>query len=527
MSPPDLVFKVEYNVSEGDSASNYKQFIENVRSHNQLITRYVRNRPVLSQLNREANDIKWFHVVLKATDQNGVAHHITLRIRTDTLYLDAYQTENGQWFEFANLIEGSRRLGFRSDYGDQLGQIQIGREPLVNAISYLTTSNNDNRDRTRRQLMVLYVMICEAIRFNSISHVFIANLLSRSTQVTTQLDGYGQNEQIDGAERARRSTYMSQITGWGNLSEEVLQTDAIGGHSFSPFPNMDITTFQTAITALGMLRFYCWPGDKHYPPSEVTEEECGAGRPLMEVYHLVISNIDGENPGDLYGTIKVTDAMGSQYIYNRSRSDFESIYPGDHATLNGPSHVISALDTFMVDFDLKDKDADFSPDDEIVRELFPWNFYDLENVYDTIISRGVSGKYGNASFVYAVLNNAVAATIRITLINGDGENPANVYGNITAHTSKFEGNQIVLFNKGSSNYVDVRPGELIVLLRSVVAVTLGSSLVIDAKLWDQDSFSPDDEVANDTATFPAKISGTSEQDILGRYGRIKVTINWE
>lgn len=522
-------FTVEYNASEGGSG-NYMQFIENLRSHNELTTRYVRNRPVLPQLRTEATRIEWFHVILRATDQNGVAHHITLRIRTDTLYLDAYQTEDGQWFEFANLITGSRRLGFGSDYGDQLGQILIGRDPLLSAINYLATSNNDNRDKTRRLLMVLFVMICEATRFNSISHEFIADLIHRNIN-STQLDGYGEGEGLDDTERARRHRYMEQIGGWGNLSEEVLRSDATGGHSFTPFPDMGITTFEIAIAVLGMLRFYCWAGDRHsgdrHPRSDDETEVCGAGRPSMEVYHLVITNIDNENPGDLYGTIKVTDGKGTQYIYNRSRSDYESIYPGDHATLTGPTRVVSALDTFMVDFDLKDKDADLSPDDEIVKELVSWNFFDLDNVYDTIISRGVSGKYGNASFVYAVLNNAVAATIRVTLINGDGENPANVYGKLTAYTSKFQDNQIVLFEKNSSNYVNIRPGELVPLLRSTAAVILGSSLVIDASLWDQDTLSPDDEIAKGIATFPAKISGTSEQNISGKYGEVKVTIDWE
>ena len=248
------------------------------------------------------------------------------------------------------------------------------------------------------------------------------------------------------------------------------------------------------------------------------------GRALVEVFWVRIERIDDENPGDLYGTIKAVDGLGSQDLYNRDRSDYEPISPGQHASLIGPSRSILASDSFTIDLSLWDKDADLSPDDNIVQDKIQWNVFDGRNVYDQTTTQRVDGKYGWATVHYAVLSNAAQASIEVILINGDGEDPADVYGVITARNGLGD---TELFNKASDHHIDVRPGAAIPLRRSIVAVPLDEQLTIDASVYDHDSdLSPDDEIAKGAVEFNVDILSSFSQSIHGKYGEISVRVSW-
>lgn len=255
----------------------------------------------------------------------------------------------------------------------------------------------------------------------------------------------------------------------------------------------------------------------------------GEGLPLAEVLAVTINNIDNENPGDLYGTVKVTDHRLTQYIYNRERRYYESISPGQNALLTGPTtQAILATNSFTIDVYLMDKDSDASPDDNISNGQINWNVNDSKNKYEEPIFHQIDGAYGSATVVYAVLKNAVQANVEVTLIDGDGENPADVYGLIAASNTKIKRTfESVLFRRNSGEYASVRPGRDIPLSRSIVAVPLDSSLIVRADLTDYDTIGSDDEIAKGSATFPAQLSGTSEQKIYGKYGEIKVKVTWK
>ena len=83
-------------------------------------------------------------------------------------------------------------------------------------------------------------------------------------------------------------------------------------------------------------------------------------------------------------------------------------------------------------------------------------------------------------------SNNVQATISVKLINGDGEDPADVYGNISGRFGI--DSQFTLFNKSQSQYIEVRPGEFIPLERDEVVVPGEASEVeITAYLMDYDT----------------------------------------
>lgn len=244
-SPPPVFVKA-YNANDGGSG-NYTLFIDSVRSEfAKLAVRYVRNRPVLPQ---QPNPIKYFHILLQAKDDKGVNHSLTLKFQLHDLYLVAFQTETGKWFRYDDFQipeAGAESLKIKSTYFDQLGNATIGREPLIEAITYLARYNKDGGAKDR--LQVLIVMVCEAIRFNNVSHTFIANLLHNPIK--------------DKAIRLKdHQSYITQFKNWEALSKEVLRYDAYGneykgkrhfpGDTFSSF---GIKTFEDAIKALSIVK---------------------------------------------------------------------------------------------------------------------------------------------------------------------------------------------------------------------------------------------------------------------------------
>ncbi|CAL5362890.1 unnamed protein product [Camellia sinensis] len=237
-------------------------------------------------------------------------------------------------------------------------------------------------------------------------------------------------------------------------------------------------------------------------------------RPLVEVFSVSINHIDGEN---LYGTITVTDARGSQSIYSRSRDHYESISPGQPVLLTGPARSILAYDSVAIDVALKDKDDDVSS-----KQIW-WNPYlATTDKYDEPLYDDFPLKNGSVTVNYAVLSIAFAATVEVTFVNrgGEGENSAHVYGLLTARNGNLM-NESVLFRKKSDEHVDVRPEQPIPLSRSVVAVPSNSSLIVRADLMDHDG-----EIAKGTAEFPAQLSGTSQKNIFGQHGEIRVKVTW-
>lgn len=104
-------------------------------------------------------------------------------------------------------------------------------------------------------------------------------------------------------------------------------------------------------------------------------------------------------------------------------------------------------------------------------------------IYDKVRADTISGKYGSAALNYVVMSNAAEA-----LINGDGEDPAEVYGRIYSQNSSFNG-EIELFR--TSNKDTLQPNTPIPLPRSALAVPMEASLKISALLWDRDTIPPD------------------------------------
>lgn len=160
------------------------------------------------------------------------------------------------------------------------------------------------------------------------------------------------------------------------------------------------------------------------------------------------------------------------------------------------------------------------------RGQITWNYL-AANVYDQLLWEEVKGKYGSIAISYAVYSNAVTATVQVKLINGDNENPASICGVISASNTLSSG-FIELFNTKDGHFVDVKPLEVIPLLRSVVVVPLTSSIKVFANLWHHEwlSIYTVDPIAQGSITFEAATSFCNAGRISGRYGEVEVMVTW-
>lgn len=82
------------------------------------------------------------------------------------------------------------------------------------------------------------------------------------------------------------------------------------------------------------------------------------------------------------------------------------------------------------------------------------------------------------------------------------------------------------FRKKVEENIPVHPGADIPLLRNEIAVPVEGSLNVKVLLYDHDTISADDEIANGTASFTPKILQSEKKYITGKYGKIEVRVMW-
>ncbi|KAG6742364.1 hypothetical protein POTOM_053235 [Populus tomentosa] len=275
-------FEMEINV-QTSTREGYQHFIEKLRDR--LGVRFFHNRPALAV--QEEPPTRFFDLVIRTNDLS-----VRFRLRMDNLYLIGYQMENGQWLEFnnetsAHLIgeQGTEFLGFNGSYNSLLNvagltmeEVRVGFYNLVHGINQLATST-DRRIRARYLIGVITTL----------------------------------------------------VRAWGAFSAALLRADAYPDESFQlrenvvrlPPDNSKITNISEAAAILGILLGLCFrnSGPRRFPRMTFDDGQCFLGLPLVEVFSVSIDNIDGEDPGQLYGTITVDDRLNIEYIYNRTSSD--------------------------------------------------------------------------------------------------------------------------------------------------------------------------------------------------------------
>ncbi|XP_021287443.1 uncharacterized protein LOC110418945 [Herrania umbratica] len=521
---------IAFNVDEDD----YQTFIQSLRS----ILSYSTSHD-LNVLMPQTQPLSWLDIRLTSGDSTMI-----LRIEKRNLYVRGYSRDNGTTFwEFSDssLISRSTPLAYTGSYADGYTLInaagvtretvQLGFSNLSNAIVNLATTENPNSTQNNalqncaRALLVLTQMIAESARFQLTTDHIVTNWYN-SAPLTWQL--------------------VELEQGFESFSSAVQRADFPYWTNNTPLPNVphpnrfNIWTVGQAIAALGILLYVPRTSNRVKRQTDVgastarnvdtaADTNVSYVRTLVSIEYVRVNDIDGEDPGDLYGTVKVKDFWGLHTVYDRSSSDYESKGPGGYATLTGPSTAISGGDVFIIKVNLWDHDS-LSPDDEIAQGDIVWEPR-KENItftnYDKRLEKVVYGENGNVTVGYSVIRQALNATIEVLLISGDNESPADVYGTIKASQDLGgSSTSLSLFEKSSDEYVEVRPYQSIPLTRSVVVAPVSSGLTITTDLWDYDTASPDDQIAKGSAHFDAMV-GTQTKSIYGEYGEVQVSITCE
>ncbi|KAF5379299.1 hypothetical protein D9757_007644 [Collybiopsis confluens] len=411
---------------------------------------------------------------------------VRVRFRRDNLYLIGYQANN-IWYEVAHetggthLIGGSTFLPFQGNYNllarpsaadRNLRDVPLSVGAVNEAIRALAQNNpitgtGEQRRAVARAIFTLAVVISEATSF--------ACLWSRIRFMNVQRSP---ESQLPGHDLTSLACHPSLIS---------LQPSARWYHALVRWERTGHSLTRRSITDAALATSFI------------------KGQPLLEIFYVTVNNIDDENPGDLFGSIRVTDSAGTVTIWNRGSRDWIEIKPGGRILLEGPSRPLYAADLWSIDLDLWDHDQDASPNDPIAQGTISFN------------------PYGSVTVSYVVIADALYAEISVILINGDGENPADVYGNISA-----DGGYGVseLFRKSSEEYREVKPGSPIPLSKTVVAVPTKNTLRINANLWDYDTIGFDDEITKGSADFQPLYKQSAKKRISGKYGEIEVRVMW-
>ncbi|XP_017256360.1 uncharacterized protein LOC108225919 [Daucus carota subsp. sativus] len=473
----DKDIKEEFNVEEA-SRRAYEALMDRLRS---LLAgdRTVRDRPVLPSVAEIPSDHPRFEVVM-GTNTNQV----TFLFRRQDLYLEAYQRGGSEtWYEFReknqkeHAVKGSEFLPFSGSYSGTHG----------------LEENAANRDRSGRVMQGSFDR----------SRIPLGRYALRDA-VNTLATSDAQNE------RAR-----SLI---GDFSNGLLRSYARPDLSIFPIVLVydgepHTYTFEIVVALIGLLAHNVKGIPKQCSTRSANDDIDGyPGRALLEVFEVIVNDMDEESKGDMYGKITVTDGLLSQYIYDRDGDHTELVNPKQKATLTGPTQsCFSALDNIIIAADLMDKDK-YSGSDQVSKGEISWSVYDIPtNVYDKPLVENIHGIYGSVNVVYGVFSNAVQAFVEVIILRGEHKNPADVYGSIFAGNNHpdFKDQEIVLFHRERDDVVQVREGAVIPLSRSIVAVPLDSKLVIWGDMFDRNTTisDPDVKILHGTDSFSAQLSG--------------------
>lgn len=486
--------------------------------------------PILAPEVHAPEPVEFFDVNLSS----GEAHTVQLRFRTDNLYLVGYFPPDGNnvWYELKHEDGGTRTLinenntttqllPFGDNYNDmewfadrRLSMVPLSAKKIVAAIGNLQASFGTDSTTQARAILTILFTISEAARFRDISSL-IANAWGNESAPGTQ--------------------YANRVRKWDRLSCAV-QRARLHRHGFDfDVPSTGISSFVEAILSLGIMH---WADPKILAPpkqsiTDASESSDGQdrvfaqGQPLLEILKVEVMEMNGEGPGDFYGTITVTDSTDIINIWNCPFPDTIAVSPHQNLQLTGPSRAVSAADEFYIKFDLWECNT-FTSNNTIATGTIAYNALDYFTQPDVVQHRIVNGSHGKVEVSYVPITDGLYAQIEVIFANGPTFADAGyVYGEITANNGHGDSS---LLRQPSDNCIHIYQGNPLVLSRSVVAVPTNKTLTVTAHLWAMDYSAgldaPPVELAWGLGEFTPLYKQSETQDIPGSSGKVTVNVSW-
>ncbi|CAL4893281.1 unnamed protein product [Urochloa decumbens] len=515
---------VDYDIPE----DTYTSFIDVLRAKlaDHPNPDNVEGRPVLAKQSFPQEPARWMYCNLSAVEDKEKTT-TTLAVRDDNVYLIGFKAHSGNWYEFGfngktvPMIPGSTFLECDVDYRSLVGgssskevkanlvKMQLGKsfaEESVNRLSgYVQEAGAPDAD-TKLDLARLIVMVCESARMISISN--------------TVNDGWASESKIS-------EQQVDYLWNWGLMSQALLGRREYGDKYIWPkkLNKIEIRNTEDALSVVQLLL------NKPAPPplqqqqlvaKANKEEDEALGQTLVEVFS-VRANLP------FIGTVAVFDGRRGQIIYH-CNNDLPRTQEVDEVVLTGPYRAISALGgncTVQVfDIDSSEEGALSAAGESInaggMLQLQCWD--DDSAVHVTPLTRDISTAHGPVTVTYAVLSNAVEATIQVKLRLANAG--THVYGKVTVSSKlkALDGVASVLFSRDSDHTVAVSTDDATVpLARHVLAAQLGWPLVVEATFH-----TAEENVVRGKFEFDPELSGehvklaSDEQE----HGTVEVKVTW-
>ncbi|XP_066336727.1 uncharacterized protein [Miscanthus floridulus] len=455
--------------------------------HHSSILSSTREHPVLAK-QRAEQPARWIHVKLQAV-KGEQTMSTTLIMRDDNLYVCGFMNQQGDSFELIENLDRSADIlpvdeynpqclswgvGYRSflDFDTKGGLVRIlehvnrGQDFVMDAVHVLSCFPAwvDDRISPRLALVGLILIVCESARMNPIYNFFTS---SWSREYYTV---FSDRKTWDLMMRG----YVLNLNKYGMMSRQLLAWKSRrypNPHPISPLQHI-----------------YLVLNHRLDPPRQ---EADGAWLPPRVELLAMQADL-----GVLGTTVIVFDGKRGHIIYRKQEQGEEGTMAD--LVLTGPCTSILAYGCFAIKIDIPGPNTSTGDGGGGGSIKWEWDCYDPE--YAREVDKGPmtrtissSGPGRNVEITYAVMSNAVEATVQVKLRMKDGNSPCSVYGVITASIGYFKG-QSILFRRTKETAQHLSPmtnspqGVLYQLVRSlelarnVVAVTRGVWLNIGVDL---------------------------------------------
>ncbi|KAJ6261888.1 Ricin [Drechslerella dactyloides] len=554
----EVTFDIDRENGQVATAVQFRNFIQDLRVRAAEPNCLVGQIPVLPQ--QRGHPTRFFDIVLRVTE--GA---IRLRFQRDNLYMIGHRIEGGnnaQWFECkpdptrdkkgkmvtrAPWITGAQYLDFGENYGSlqsyakqTRGGTNLGFKPLRTSVRDIRSGGTP--EAQARAYLVFIQMLAEATRFTDLLNHIVDHWENAAAPTEAMIERQNQ---------------------WSPASSLLLQDPTLARNRLAAPIDQGGVRITGVTTLASLIQFMAIllrvnPGGAGGSPKLLRRSrggQCAApeegyippGRQLVDILS-VKTTYDFSSPRkyELYGRIWVSDTPDKRWdIYNLGVSQSAAIAAGNgyEVPLNfgGLGRALSASNHFTIGLDLKRNDIPFG--DVLSAGQIEWDAFanaDV-NVYDSVQTQRVTGETGWADVDYIVMSNAAQAHVELIMLNGDDENPAQVYGTVTAsyslpggqqRPSKWDGadarenggqTQSVLLMKTGTPGQDVKVGGKITLRKPFVILPWDQELTITIDLWDHDytPANPDDPIGQGSAIFTPEFEQSTYKTIRGDRGRIE------
>ncbi|KAF5383953.1 hypothetical protein D9757_007352 [Collybiopsis confluens] len=331
-------FTLDFDVDDAEEA--YNSLIADLRNRLGVGDR-IEGRPILAPQAPEGGVLHFFDLKL-----TGGGYTVQVRFRTDNLYLVGYRSEESDiWYELGHgeagadpLIDDPPRtttfLPFGANYNNLTQAAETRLEDVPLSASTIGGANDPGSNRARA-IIILAFAIAEATRLRTISDLVVRSWWNESSP----------------------GDLTAHVLNWARMSSAVQRTRN-DGHDFD-FECPGINSFGAAILALGVMHL-ANPGSRpehsRHKRSVTPNTVYVQGQPLLEIFIVHVNNIDNKDPGELYGTVTVTDSAGTENIWLRAQHDYVKVRLEEDILLEGLSRPLYAADQFYINFDLWDYD---------------------------------------------------------------------------------------------------------------------------------------------------------------------------